>query len=147
MRRISIPLAVLGVGLLLPSAAYAQSPAPASPAPSPAASAAPAALPTADPAITARAKDWFKRIQTANFDRSQLAANANAALTDTVAKGVAAQLGPLGEPTSFEYVDTRKIGDNTAYTYRVAFASTAIYYVFVLDPAGKISGLRLVPAS
>ncbi len=131
--------------------------APAQPAPSAAPSAtapgaSPAAVPpaplaTEEPGITARAKDWFSRIQTGNLDRTQLTAQASAAFTDAVVKNVAAQIAPLGAPAAFTFVDKKTIGDNTAYTYKLTFASTALYYIFVLDIAGRISGLRLVPAT
>lgn|GEM_PF-1843584 len=136
---------------VFPTYASAQA-APATPAPaaSAAASSAPTAVPapaaTADPAITARAQEWLHRIQTANLDRSQLTPEADAAFTDSLIKQVAAQVGPLGDPVSFTFVNSKVVSPNTAYVYKVSFKDTAFYYIFALAASGKISGLRLVPA-
>jgi hypothetical protein len=146
-----------------PQVVRAQSPAPgASTAPMPAGSApaatasaapAPAASGDAaaiDPAIVTRAKDWLHRIQTAKLDRSQLTDQMNATLTDTVASGAAAQFGALGDPTAFTFVDKKSIQTGSAasatiYRFRVTFPSTTLYWLFVVDDAGKIGGLRFAP--
>jgi hypothetical protein len=129
-----------------PLCAAAQStpgPSPAAGAPaSPDASASPLSV---DPAVTTRAKEWYHRIQTANFDRSQLTADASALLTDSLVKGVAAKIAPLGDPTAFEIVDEKTEAPNTAYIYKLTFASGTLYFVFVLNDSGKISGLYLKP--
>ena len=146
----SLAAAALLATLALPVAAPAQPTPSAAPSAAPSASPAtapPAPVPTEEPGITARAKDWFSRIQSCNLDRTQLTAQANAAFTDAVVKNVAGQIAPLGTPTAFTFVDKRAIGDNTAYTYKLSFGSTALYYIFVLDIAGRVSGLRLVPAT
>ncbi len=146
----SLVAAALLATLALPVAAPAQPTPSAAPSAAPSASPAtapPAPVPTEEPGITARAKDWFSRIQSGNLDRTQLTAQANAAFTDAVVKNVAGQIAPLGTPTAFTFVDKRAIGDNTAYTYKLSFGSTALYYIFVLDIAGRVSGLRLVPAT
>lgn len=136
-----------------PSVALAQATtAPAMPAPPPAAPGAPAspdgmapAAPSVDPAIATRAKDWFRRLQTANVDRSQLDDTMNSALTDAELKQVAAEYGPLGEPTTFTFVEKRHIGANTGYRFRATFKAATIDWLFALDDGGKISGLRFVP--
>ncbi len=143
-----------------PQHVSAQAPAP-SPGPSmgsaasaaPNASASPAGLtggspaPVADPAVTARALEWLHRLQTGSIDRSQLNGAVNSLLTDTLAKSVAAQVGPLGMPTAFALFDRRSVAGTTAYMYRATFASSSLYFVFGLDQAGKISGLRFLPAN
>jgi len=112
-------LTILAACTVMPSVVLAQ----ASPSPTPeaspsASSASPAATiapgaassPAAgsvDPAITARAKEWAHRIAKDDLDRSQLDAQMNAALTDAVAKQVAGQVAPLGDPTSFTFVSKR----------------------------------------
>ncbi|MBV8332007.1 MAG: hypothetical protein JO192_04665, partial [Candidatus Eremiobacteraeota bacterium] len=75
MRILSLP--ALALAVLLPAIASAQSAAP---------SASPVALPSEDPAITARAKDLLHQAQTGQFDRTQLDGKINAALTDAIAK-------------------------------------------------------------
>jgi hypothetical protein len=129
-----------------PLCAAAQStPAPSTPAPSPAAPEASASPLSVDPAVTTRAKDWYHRIQTANFDRTQLTPEASTLLTDALVKGVAAKIAPLGDPTGFEIVDEKTEAPNTAYIYKLTFASGTLYFVFVLNDSGKISGLYLKP--
>lgn len=131
-----------------PSAAAAQT----SPPPAPAASAAAPSdasstgVPTADPAITARAKDWLHRVQTGTIDRAQLNAQMDSAFSDALVKQTAAQFGPLGDPTDFSLVDTRSVAGNVAYMYKATFKSGAVYWVFALDQTGKISGLHFLPA-
>jgi hypothetical protein len=135
--------------------AQAPSPSPsiASAAPTPSASASPVGLtggsppPVADPAVTARALEWLRRLQTGSIDRSQLNAAVNGLLTDALTKSVAAQVGPLGTPTSFTLFDRRSVAGTTAYMYRATFASSSLFFVFGLDQAGKISGLRFLPAN
>ncbi len=98
-----------------------------------------------DPAITARAKEWLHRTQTGTIDRAQLDGPMNAALTDAAEKQVAAQFGPLGDPADFTYVDKKSIADSTAYIYRVTFKTTSLYWLFSINGAGKVSGLRYIP--
>lgn len=144
-----------------PSAVAAQT----SPPPAPSGSATPAApspvplasdgstagntgntVPQADPAISARAKEWLHRVQTGTIDRTQLNAQMNAQLTDAVGKQASTQFGPLGDPTGFTLVDVRTVAGNTAYMYKATFASSVLYWLFALDQSAKISGLRFLPA-
>jgi hypothetical protein len=139
--------------LLSPTVVLAQaSPAPAAESPGPAISAEPTApasaaadFTTVDPTIAARAKDWFHRAQTATIDRTQLDDKMNAVLTDAAAKQFAAQIAPLGDATAFVFIAGRKFAGNTAYKFRVTFKTASFLWLFVLNDAGKISGLRLAP--
>jgi len=110
-----------------------------SPAPTPSASAA------ADPAITARAKEWLHRLETADIDRTQLNAQMDAFLTPDTAKQLAAKIGTLGDPTSFVFVSKQTASGFAIYTYRATFNAATLNEIFVLDSAGKIGGLRLAP--
>lgn len=119
----------------------------AQPTPAPMASAAPAATATPDAAIMARAKEWLRRLQTGDIDRSQLDGAMNSALTADVVKQVSAKFGPLGDPQSFTYDGQQPVqGDMTAYVYRVTFKSATLNEVFVLHNDGKIAGIQLPPA-
>jgi hypothetical protein len=100
---------------------------------------------TVDPAIVSRAKDWLRRLQTATLDRSQLDDQMNAALTEAAAKQSAAQIGPLGPPTAFVFLAKKGFPGNTAYKFRVTFKTSTLFWLFVTDDAGKISGLRFMP--
>lgn len=111
--------------------------------PSPAASVAP----TEDPAITARAKDWLHRLETNDIDRAQLNAQMSDVLTPDRAKQFAAQLGVLGDPTSFTFVSRQMMSGFTVYTYRAVFKGGVLNETFALDSAGKVAGLRLTPST
>jgi hypothetical protein len=124
--------------VVLPSEVLAQTKL-ASPAPAPA--------PSADPAITARAKEWLHRIQTGDIDRTQLDSKMDSLLTPTMTKQISSTFGPWGDPVAFTYVGKQTIlGDNTAYVFHVVFKANACNEIFVLDKDGKISGLQLPAA-
>jgi hypothetical protein len=110
-------------------------------------SAAPSAAATsaADAAVAGRAKDWLHMIQAGKIDRSQLDAKMNAVLTDTTLAQVSAQLAPLGDPTSFTFVNKSAQGSFTVYVYKVVFPAITLYESFALDSDGKIGGLYLKP--
>jgi len=112
----------------------------APPSPNPSASLGP------DAAVMSRAKEWLRRLETADIDRSQLDAQMNAVLAPDHAKQFAAQIGALGEPTSFTFVSKQTTGGVTTYTYRAAFGVGAFNEAFSLDADGKIAGLLLTPA-
>lgn len=95
--------------------------------------------------ITARATDWLKRLQSGNIDRSQLTAQMNAAFTPAVVAQVTRQLSAFGTPNAFQYAGKAQRGTYTEYDYRVTFAKGVQKWLFVLDAAGKIAGMRLLP--
>lgn len=143
LRRATLALALL---------ASLDAPLGANAAPTPAADTATPAAPQAtpsgvaeDPAMTARAKEWLHRAQTATLDRSQLDAAVNKQLTDALAKQIAQQMGTLGEPSSFAYVETKSFAPNTLRIYKVVFKSDTLYWFFSTNDAGKITGFRLMP--
>lgn len=94
----------------------------------------------------ARAKEWLHRIQTGTIDRTQLDDQMNTLLTDSLVTQVAAQIGPLGEPSTLTFVDQRRIGTATAYRFLATFKAAKLYELLALNDAGKISGLRFLPA-
>jgi hypothetical protein len=110
-------------------------------------SATPSAAPTtaADAAVAARAQEWLHMIAVGKIDRSQLDAKMNAALTDATLTQVAAEIAPLGNPTSFALAAKTTIGTYTVYVYKVVFPTITLYESFALDPDGKIGGLLLKP--
>jgi hypothetical protein len=110
-----------------------------------AASPGPAA--TANAEALARAKTWFAALQNANVDRTQLTDEANRALTEEMLKSVAGQISPLGEPTSFDQVQTGSQSGSTYYVYRIGFKNGDHWnFIFAFDGTGKVSGLRIAPA-
>ncbi len=113
----------------------------------PAQSSAPSsAAPQVDPKVTAIAKDWLHRIQTANVDRSQLTDEMNTALTPSLVQQVAAQLAPLGDPTAVSFVGSNTVQGVTIYHFVLTFKMVTINELLGIDAAGKIAGLRFTPA-
>ncbi len=112
------------------------------PAPSSAPSSAAAQI---DPKVAAIAKDWLHRIQTGNVDRSQLTNEMSAALTPALVQQVAAQLAPLGDPTSVSFVASQTVGAVTIYHFLLTFKTATVNEFLAIDGAGKIAGLRFTP--
>jgi hypothetical protein len=107
------------------------------------------ASPSPTPDVAARAKEWLHRLQTGDIDRSQLTDTMNTALTPDVVKEIVAKYGPLGDPQSFTFLGQQPAPQDatmTVYVYRVAFKSTTLNEVFVLDKEGKIAGVQFPPA-
>ena len=134
------PAALVLACILAPAAICAQ------PAASDGPTSAPVATPSADPAVTARAKEWLHRAQTGTIDRSQLSAQMNSLLTDDLVKGVSAQMGSLGDPTGFTLIDMRSVAGSNIYLYKAQFKTAALEEILSLDATGKIDGLRFLPA-
>jgi hypothetical protein len=93
---------------------------------------------------TTRATEWLHRLQTGTIDRTQLIPAVDQGLTPAVVTQVAGQLGPLGDPVAMKLVETKApVAGNTAYIFKVDFKNdSTVYFIFVLDTSGKISGLR-----
>jgi len=101
----------------------------------------PVSLPLADSAITAKAKEWFHRLQTGQIDRSQLDAQVNSQLTDAIIRQETAALTPLGDPTSFVYVRTYPLSDALEYDFMLQFKSARVVELISFNVGGKIAGL------
>jgi hypothetical protein len=107
------------------------------------AQAAATSAPTADAAVTARAKDWLHQIQTGKVDRTQLTDKMDAALTDSMLASVSAQLAPLGDPTSFTLSAKTTKDVYTVYVFKVQWPSVTLSETFAVDQTGKIAGLYI----
>lgn len=107
-------------------------------------------LPPVDPKVTAKAKEWFYRFQTADVDRSQLNDAINSQLTDDMIRQEAVNLKKFGAPTSMTYVRTYGIKGVVGYDFLWEFKAARIVEMIALDPDGKIAGIdfqAFVPAS
>ncbi len=134
-------------GSLLLSFAFFHVAAPGRAQTAPAQSSAPSSAPVqVDPKVTAIAKDWLHRVQTANVDRSQLTDQMNAALTPALVQQVAAQLAPLGDPTAVSFVGSQTVQGVTIYHFVLTFKAGTVNEFLGIDAAGKIAGLRFTPA-
>jgi CubicO group peptidase (beta-lactamase class C family) len=98
------------------------------------------------PAVSARVRDWLRRFETGDIDRSQLNDTMNKGLTQDLIDASKAQLGPLGTPDSLVYLGKVDTDGSTAYVYEATFSQGTFRILMSLDAAGKISGYRLVPA-
>ncbi|MBV8490097.1 MAG: hypothetical protein JO199_06145 [Candidatus Eremiobacteraeota bacterium] len=136
--------ALIAAFAVIPANAQTAAPSPAAPA----TSATPAPTPTPDPAVVARAKSWFKMLQSGTLDRTQLDPAAAKQLTDAMISQVSQQIGSLGDPVTFEQMQTAVKDGSNVYVYELAFGnSTKLLYVFAVDQtSGKITGFWLKAA-
>lgn len=89
----------------------------------------------------------YRGLENGAVDRSQLSDGANAKLTDDLIKAIAARIAPLGEPVTFEPVNSALKGSTTIYAYLLTFGSGAkLDYVIGFDAHGKVDSLGLSPA-
>lgn len=101
----------------------------------------PVAMPVADAHITAKAKEWFRRLQTGEIDRSQLDAQLNTQLTDDVVQRETKALTPLGDPASFVFVRTNALDEALEYDFLLQFKTMRLVELISFDTGGKIAGL------
>jgi hypothetical protein len=69
----------------------------------------------------------------------------NTAMTDDIVKSAATQLGPLGDPVTFTFVESKVEAPYTSYIYRATFKSGTVTWIYTLDQQGKIAGLHALP--
>ncbi len=105
------------------------------------------ASPAPDAKVAATAKAWFIALQHGKIlDASQLDAQMTALLTPAILSSFEAQIGPLGDPTSFEQAKTGTKDGNTYFVYTLSFKTgDRLQFVIAFDPDGKIGGLRALP--
>jgi hypothetical protein len=96
--------------------------------------------PGEDPAVTARAREWFDRFATGRIDRTQLAPQMDALLTPELIAGAKASFAPLGEPVSFVYSGSSTVDGFAVTTYVATFASVTMKVTMSLTADGKIGG-------
>lgn len=101
----------------------------------------PSSLPLADAHITAKAQEWFHRLQSGEIDRSQLDTQLNAQLTDDIVRRETKTLTPLGDPASFVFVRTYELDGALEYDFLLQFKSTRLVELISFDSGGKIAGL------
>jgi hypothetical protein len=97
--------------------------------------------PVADSQVTAKAEEWFRRLQTGDIDRSQLDPEVNSQLTGDVISHEAEALTRLGDPTSFVFIRTYPIAQVLEYDFLLQFKGARMVELISFDPGGKIAGL------
>jgi hypothetical protein len=98
--------------------------------------------------VEAMALHWFAKMRTGDIDRTQLAPEYNAHLTDEAIKWMsnylkAYEFGHL--PLHAEVLKTRESGYQTFHVVKIAFPrGDAASLLFGLDAQGKITGISLL---
>jgi len=117
-------------------------PSPSFPAPSPAPPAA--STPGADgPAGVIRA--WIPRLQTGDYDVSQMTPDFRTLMNRTNAERARAVLAPLGPVRTVEFRGTFPRGGMLVSIARVVFASRAFQAILYQIPDGRVAELFLMP--
>jgi hypothetical protein len=98
--------------------------------------------------VDALALKWFREMQTGHIDRTQLATDYNAQLTDDAVQGMSRYLKEYkygASPTRAEVVQTRTIGRQTLYVVKLVFPrGDAASLLFGFNTEGKITGISLL---
>jgi D-alanyl-D-alanine carboxypeptidase len=105
----------------------------------------PTPAPNEDLSITARAKEWIRRVQTGKIDRSQLSGAMSKALTSDLVAGAKAQFARLGPARALTYLGKTTQDSSTVYLYRVDFANDSLNLILSINAVGKIDGLLFRP--
>jgi hypothetical protein len=113
----------------------------------PAGSAAPSSVRT-DKSVETLALDWFAKMQTGQIDRTQLAAEYSAQLTDDAVQAISRFLKENdngASPTGAKIVKTDTVGDQTFYVVKILFPrGDAASLLVGLNAEGKITGISIV---
>lgn len=144
--------AVLPLAISAPAGAAPHSPPPrmtVHPTPSPArpptprpqTTAKPAENSSVDPQVLSLAKEWFRRFQIGDIDRTQLSDTVNKQLTLAIIRREAAQLKPLGDPLSITFLRSYPISGMLGYDFQLQFKSVRIIEMIAFDGSGKIAGI------
>jgi D-alanyl-D-alanine carboxypeptidase len=104
---------------------------------------APAAAAGDDPAITARAKDWWHRLQSGTVDLTDVAPAFAAHLTPAFLAQIQVGLSTAGEPTDWIFLGSQELADATVYRYSIRLDGTPHVWSVGLTADGKIAGSRL----
>jgi hypothetical protein len=106
---------------------------------------APVAAAPGDASALALAKTMLHQAQLGKLDRTLLSATLNNQFDAATVKDMAAELQPLGSPSSFSLQTRQNKTDGTTYLYRVLFTGDAYLEELVLDKHGKVAGLWFKP--
>lgn len=94
------------------------------------------------------ALEWFAQMQTGQIDRTQLAADYSAQLTDDAVQAMSRYLKEYKygvSPTSAQVLKTRTIGEQTFYVVKLVFPrGDAASLLLGFNAEGKITGISLM---
>jgi hypothetical protein len=98
--------------------------------------------------VEALALEWYANMQTGQIDRTQLAPEYNAQLTDDLVQATAKHLKEYAygtSPTIAQVIKTRSIGEQTFYIVKIIFPrGDAASLMFGFNAEGKITGISLM---
>lgn len=100
------------------------------------------APPLANQKLLALAKEWFRRIQTANIDRSKLNDAVNLQLSPELMRHEQAALAPYGRPITFRFEGSEPVAGATGYNFIVTCPNGVLVESIALDSSGKIAGFN-----
>ena len=99
---------------------------------------------TPNPALLAKAKNWFGQLQAGQIDREQMESGPNANLNDATISNAQRMIGDLGKPISFVQQRTGSQGGVTYAIYLVTFKNCEkVDFLFAVDHEGKVASLGL----
>jgi len=94
------------------------------------------------------ALNWFAKMRTGQIDRTQLAADYSAQLTDDAVQAMSRYLRKYdygASPTDAQVLKTRTIGEQTFYVVKLVFPrGDAASFLFGFNAEGKITGIGLM---
>jgi hypothetical protein len=94
------------------------------------------------------ALEWFAQMRTGQIDRTQLAADYNAQLTDDAVQAMSRYLKKYeygASPTGAQVLKTRTIGEQTFYVVKLVFPrGDAASLLLGFNAEGKITGISLM---
>jgi hypothetical protein len=94
------------------------------------------------------ALEWFAKMRTGEIDRTQLAADYSAQLTDDAVQAMSRYLKEYkygASPTGAEVLKTRTIGEQTFYVVKLVFPrGDAASLMLGFNAVGKITGISLM---
>jgi hypothetical protein len=94
------------------------------------------------------ALEWFAQMQTGQIDRTQLAADYSAQLTDDAVQAMSRYLKKYeygASPTGAQVLKTRTIGEQTFYVVKLVFPrGDAASLLLGFNTEGKITGISLM---
>ncbi len=96
-----------------------------------------------DAAVTARAKDWWHRLQTGTVDLRQVTATFAQRLTPSFLGQIQGDLSGMGAPTDWIYLGSQGALGSTIYRYWIRIDGIPHIWSIRLTPDGKIAGSQL----
>ena len=98
--------------------------------------------------VEALALEWFAKMQTGQIDRTQLAADYSAQLSDDAVQAMSRYLKEHdygAPPTGAQVLKTRTIGEQTFYAVKLVFPrGDAASLLLGFNAQGKITGISLM---